>query len=98
MLPFAEGGLVMKQSEFKETQIAMRSSKWRRAYRLARWLASMALAGRRYTHGATSTWGLSVSELTRLRQLDQENTKLKQMAAELSFDKVMLLEVSRKKG
>jgi len=41
--------------------------------------------------------GLSVSELARLKQLEQENTKLKQMAAELSLDKAMLQEVLRKR-
>ena len=42
--------------------------------------------------------GLSASELTRLKQLEQENTKLKQMVADLSLDKAMLQEVLRKKG
>jgi len=39
-----------------------------------------------------------VSELARLKQLEQENTKLKQLVAELSLDKAMLQEVLRKKG
>ena len=42
--------------------------------------------------------GLSVSELARLKQLEQENAKLKQMVAELSLDKAMIQEVLRKKG
>ena len=39
--------------------------------------------------------GLSVSELARLKQLEQKNIKLKQMVADLSFDKAMPQEVLR---
>lgn len=41
--------------------------------------------------------GLGVSELRRLRQLEEENHKLKQWAADLRLDKVMLQDVLAKK-
>jgi putative transposase len=41
--------------------------------------------------------GLGVSELRRLRQLEEENSKLKQLVADLSLDKAMLQEVVTKK-
>lgn len=41
--------------------------------------------------------GLGVSELRRLRQLEEENSKLKQLVADLSLDKAMLQEVITKK-
>jgi putative transposase len=41
--------------------------------------------------------GLGVSELRRLRQLEEENFKLKQMVADLSLDKQMLQDVLKKK-
>jgi putative transposase len=41
--------------------------------------------------------GLGVSELRRLRQLEEENRKLKQLVADLSLDKVMLQDVVQKK-
>ncbi len=41
--------------------------------------------------------GLGVAELHRLRQLEEENRKLKQLVADLSLDKHMLQEVIRKK-
>lgn len=41
--------------------------------------------------------GLGVSELRRLRQLEEENHKLKQLVADLSLDKVMLQDVLKKK-
>ena len=41
--------------------------------------------------------GLGVAELRRLRQLERENAKLKQIVADLTLDKHMLQEVIRKK-
>jgi putative transposase len=41
--------------------------------------------------------GLGMSELRRLKQLEEENRKLKQMVADLSLDKHMLQEVLTKK-
>ena len=40
---------------------------------------------------------LGVSELRRLRQLEEENSRLKRLVADLSFDKHMLSEALRKK-
>lgn len=41
--------------------------------------------------------GLGPSELRRLRQLEEENTKLKKLVADLSLDKIMLQDVVRRK-
>ena len=41
--------------------------------------------------------GLGVSELRKLRQLEEENRQLKQLVADLSLDKQMLQDVLRKK-
>lgn len=40
--------------------------------------------------------GLGVSELRRLKQLEEENARLKRMVADLSLDKQMLQEVIQK--
>lgn len=42
--------------------------------------------------------GLSVNEAQRLRQLEEENRRLKQLVAELSLDKEMLRSVISKNG
>ena len=41
--------------------------------------------------------GLGLSELRELRQLREENAKLKRMVADLSLDRHMLQEIVRKK-
>jgi hypothetical protein len=41
--------------------------------------------------------GLGPSELRRLRQLEEENNRLKKLVADLSLDKVMLQDVVRRK-
>ncbi len=42
--------------------------------------------------------GMSVSEAQRLRQLEEENRRLKQLVADLSLDKEMLKAVISKNG
>ena len=41
--------------------------------------------------------GLDASEMKRLRQLEEENSKLKRIVADLSLDKAMLQDVIRRK-
>jgi len=41
--------------------------------------------------------GLGLAELRRLKQLEEENRKLKQLVADLTLDKTMLQDVLRKK-
>ena len=41
--------------------------------------------------------GLEVEQVRQLKQRQEENTRLKQLVAELSLDKVMLQDVLRKK-
>ena len=41
--------------------------------------------------------GLGISELRRLRQVEEENRRLKQLVADLTLDKHMLQEVIQKK-
>lgn len=51
---------------------------------------------RRFTIGAKYA-GLMPSEMKRLRQLEEENAKLKRIVADLSLDKAMLQDVLSKK-
>ena len=58
--------------------------------------------GRRISEQTFYRWkkrfaGMGVGEVHRLRQLEEENNKLKQLVADLSLDKAMLQEVIAKK-
>ncbi len=41
--------------------------------------------------------GMGVAEIRRLKQLEEENSKLKRLVADLTLDKTMLQDVLRKK-
>jgi putative transposase len=41
--------------------------------------------------------GMGVAEIRRLKQLEEENRKLKQLVADLSLDKAMLQDVIKRK-
>ena len=41
--------------------------------------------------------GMGTTEIRRLRQLEEENSRLKKLVAELSLDKVMLQDILSKK-
>ena len=53
--------------------------------------------GRPFYRWKRKFFGMGVVELRRLRQLEEENRKLKQLVADLALDKVMLQDVMRKK-
>lgn len=87
----------MKRTRFSEEQIVY-------ALKLAESGTSVANVCRKYgiSDATFYTWrkkygGLGVSELRRLRELDAENKKLKQLVADLTLDKHMLQEVLQKK-
>ena len=87
----------MKQSKFSEEQIAY-------ALRQAESGTAVADVGRQLGISEATFYvrkkrfaHLGVSELRRMRSLEEENTRLKQLVADLSLDKHMLSEALRKK-
>lgn len=87
----------MKRSKFSEEQIAY-------ALRLAEGGTPVADVCRQLgvSEATYYTWKkkfahLGVSELRRLRQIEDENRRLKQVVADLTLDKHMLSEALRKK-
>ena len=76
----------MKKSRFTEEQIA---------YALKQ--AELGMAVATFYVWRKKYGGLGPSELKRLRLLEEENRKLKQLVADLSLDKAMLQEVVTKK-
>ena len=87
----------MKRTRFTEEQIIY-------ALKLAESGTKVAEVCRKYgiSDATFYTWrkkygGLGVSELRRLKELERENKRLKQLVADLTLDKHMLQEVVQKK-
>ena len=57
----------------------------------------MGISGDTFYAWKQKVGGLGVPELRELRQLKEENTRLKQMVADLSLDKQMLQDIIKKK-
>ena len=79
----------MKRSKFTEAQIAF----------VLRQAEEGTAVGEvcRKAGGRKKYAGLMPSEMKRLRQLEEENGKLKKIVADLSLDKAMLQDVIRRK-
>ncbi len=65
--------------------------------RLRRSVGSLGSARRHISTGRRSYDGLLPDEMRRLKQLEDENGKLKKLVADLSLDKAMLQDVLRRK-
>lgn len=80
----------------QSTRMPLCSSKQRKEPRLVRCVARPEFPKRSLTTGVNHYAGLMSSEMKRLRQLKEENAKLKRIVADLSLDKSMLQDVLQK--
>ena len=87
----------MKKSKFTEQQIAFALRQAESGTTVAEVCRKMGISDATFYNWKKKYGGLGVSELRQLRQLEEENRKLKQLVADLSLDKVMLQEVIQKK-
>jgi len=87
----------MKKSKFTEEQIAFALRQAETGTRVAEICRKMGISEQTYFRWKKKYAGLGVSELRRLRQLEEENKRLKRMVADLSLDKQMLQDVLSKK-
>ncbi len=87
----------MKRSKFTEEQIAFALRQAETGTPVAEVIRKMGISEQTFYRWKRKFGGLGVSELRRLRQLEEENRRLKQMVADLSLDKHMLQEVLSKK-
>ena len=83
----------MKASKFSETQIAFVLKQAEDGTPIGEVCRKASIPMRRSTIGARSMPGLMPTEMKRLRQLEEENAKLKRIGANLSLDKAMLQDV-----
>ncbi len=87
----------MKKSKFAEEQIAFALKQAESGTTIEEICRKMGISPATFYAWRKKFGGLGVAELRRLRQLEEENRKLKQLVADLSLDKVMLQDVLSKK-
>lgn len=87
----------MKKSKFTEEQIAFALRQGETGTSVAEVCRKMGVSETTYYNWKKKYGGLGVSELRRLKQLEEENRQLKKLVADLSLDKQMLQDVVSKK-
>ena len=87
----------MKRKRFTEEQIAMALRQAEAGTPVAEICRSLQITEQSFYRWKKRYGGLGVLEIRRLRQLEDENKRLKQVVADLTLDKAMLQDVLRKK-
>ncbi len=87
----------MKRSKFTEQQIAFALKQAELGTTLDEVCRKLGISDATFYNWKKKYGGLGPSELRRLRQLEEDNTKLKKLVADLSLDKIMLQDVLSKK-
>jgi len=87
----------MKTTKFTEEQIAFALRQAETGTKVAEVCRKMGISDATFYNWKKKYGGLGVSELRRLKQLEEENRQLKKLVADLSLDKQMLQDVLTKK-
>jgi putative transposase len=87
----------MKKSRYTEDQIAFALKQAELGTKVEEVCRQMGVSQATFFRWKQLYGGLGPSELRRLRQLEEENRKLKKLVADLSLDKLMLQDVLAKK-
>jgi putative transposase len=87
----------MKRSRFSEQQIAYILRQAEEGTSVEEVCRKAGISEATYYNWRKKYGGLMPSEMKRLKQLDEENGRLKKLVADLSLDKEMLQDVIRRK-
>ena len=87
----------MKQSRFSEQQIAFVLKQAEDGTSVEEVCRKAGISIQTYYRWRKKYGGLMPSEMKRLKQLEEENSRLKRLVANLSLDKEMLQEVIKRK-
>lgn len=87
----------MKASKFSEAQIAFVLKQAEDGVSVGEVCRKAGISEATFYNWRKRYAGLMPSEVKRLRQLEEENAKLKRIVADLSLDKAMLQDVLQKK-
>jgi putative transposase len=89
--------LPMKRTRYTEEQIAYALRQAELGTPVVEVVRKMGVSEQRFYRWKKQYAGMGVGEIRRLKQLEEENRKLKQLVADLSLDKLMLQDVVSKK-
>ena len=87
----------MKKSKFTEQQIVFALKQAETGVPVAEVCRKLGISEATFYTWKKKFSGLGTAELRRLRQLEDENARLKQVVADLTLDKQMLQDVLKKK-
>ena len=83
----------MKRKKFTEEQIAFALRQAEGGTAVAEIIRKLGVSEQTFYRWKKKFAGMGVAELRKLKQLEEENRKLKQLVADLSLDKRMLQDV-----
>lgn len=86
----------MKRSKFTESQIIFALKQAETGVKVEEVCRKMGISEATFYNWKKKYGGIGVAELRRLRQLEEENFRLKQIIADLTLDKQMLQDVLKK--
>ncbi len=87
----------MKRSRFTETQIISILSEADEGMQIKELCRKHGISDATYYNWKSKYGGMSASELKRLREIEQENAKLKRMYADLALENTALKDLIEKK-
>ena len=87
----------MKSSRYSPEQVALGLRQAEEGTPVAEVCRKMGISEQTFYRWKKRFQGMGVAEVRRLRVLEEENRKLKQLVGDLSLDKQMLQDVLRKK-
>lgn len=87
----------MKKTKYTDEQIAFALRQVETGTRIGEVCRKLGISEATFYNWKKKYGGMSISEVRRLKQLEDENRRLKQMVADLSLDKQMLQDVLKKK-
>jgi putative transposase len=86
----------MKRSKFTESQIVFALRQAENGIKIEEVCRKLGVSEATFHNWKKKYSGLGVSELKKLKDLQEENQRLKQIVADLSLDKLMLQDVLKK--
>jgi len=86
----------MKKTKFTEQQIVFALRQAENGVRVDEVCRKLGVSEATFYNWKKKYGGLGINELRRLKQLEEENQRLKQIVADLSLDKQMLQDVLKK--